>query len=128
MENTPLEEEDNIPPSDEMEFLNLDDCALDDFEIVQRLRKYNHKQQEQSNWKNRTGPVYGRGVQVVLYRDFDANPKTKKMPFDWQTDGKIYEIVNVHENGMVDLKELGSENIHHHIDGSRIRIYKNANK
>ena len=43
--------------------------------------------------------------------------------FDIPTDSKIYEILTVHENDFVDIKEVGGEGTEHHfVDCARIRI------
>lgn len=97
-----------------------------DPEIDRRREIYLDQQLQQSSWKARTGPIYARGVKVVLYRDFDTNPSTRRRPFDIPTDGKVYEIVNIHENDFVDLREVNGNGIeHHYVDSTRIRIIKN---
>lgn len=122
--NQNQEQHDDENNVETIEILNLESVSE---EFENKRLKYFQQQQEQSTWKTKSGPVYAKGVKVALYKDFDNNPATRKRPFELETDGKIYEIVKIYENEFVDIKAIDSEEIHHYVDGSRIRIIKNSN-
>ena len=105
--NIPLEP--NILENIESFVATSDLADETDFNIELRHQSYINDQQQHSTWLARSGPVYTRGIRVDLYRKFDNNLLTRRRLFDKETDGRVYEIVEVHDSGFIDIKEVGND-------------------
>jgi len=74
--------ENTVGDDENLIILPEDDPVRVQTEITEHRLKYEKKLSSPWTWKTVCGKDYVKGATVLLYKDFDANVKTKKMPFD----------------------------------------------
>ena len=72
--------------------------------VLEHFQRYKQKMIENadSNFVSRTLNI---GDQVLIKKDFDMNPGTKKQPFESFYEDSTYIVTSFHNNNMVELKD-----------------------
>lgn len=82
---------------------NADELALKS-EVDTHFQRYKQRiiENADSNFVSRTLEV---GDQVLIKKDFDMNPTTRRQPFESFYEDSPYTVVSFHNNNMIELKD-----------------------
>ncbi|KAI5176509.1 hypothetical protein NEFER02_2241 [Nematocida sp. LUAm2] len=108
----------------EAQYQEMHEAEMMQMEISNHRINYEKKIIKRRTWRERCGPLFKKDAKVLLYKDFDANSQNRKRYFDCETDGTIYLIVKISEDGLADIKATDSNVVIENVDIARLKIYK----